>query len=115
MLSSFKIATLKRYLDTIQYICGDSFEALANSNTEIRLDILYDQWVSYTISSNGSINTPNTLEWQTRIDQIWSIIIHILIDSITDTLPIIWAVPSADKLAANKKKENWENQSVHTA
>jgi hypothetical protein len=31
--SSFEIATLERYLDTIQYICGDSFEALANSST----------------------------------------------------------------------------------
>jgi hypothetical protein len=29
-LSSFEIATLERYLDTIQYTCGDSFEALAN-------------------------------------------------------------------------------------
>ncbi|CAB4373482.1 unnamed protein product [Rhizophagus irregularis] len=34
-LSSFKIATLERYLDTIQYTCGDSFEALANLSIEM--------------------------------------------------------------------------------
>jgi len=34
-LSSFEVATLERYLDTIQYICGDSFEALANSSIEM--------------------------------------------------------------------------------
>ena len=34
-LSSFEIATLERYLDTIQYTCGDSFEALKNSSIEM--------------------------------------------------------------------------------
>ena len=34
-LSSFELSILERYLDTIQYTCGDSFEALANSRTEM--------------------------------------------------------------------------------
>ncbi|RIA89460.1 hypothetical protein C1645_824848 [Glomus cerebriforme] len=34
-LSSFEISSLERYLDTIQYVCGDSFEALANSRAEM--------------------------------------------------------------------------------
>ena len=32
---SFEVFTLERYLDTIQYACGDSFEALANSEAAI--------------------------------------------------------------------------------
>lgn len=34
-LSSSEIFTLERYLDSIQYTCGDSFETLANSSTTI--------------------------------------------------------------------------------
>ncbi|CAB4397956.1 unnamed protein product [Rhizophagus irregularis] len=35
-LFSFEIATVKRYLDTIQYTCGDSFEVLAKSSIEMK-------------------------------------------------------------------------------
>jgi len=35
-LSSFELSILKRYLDTIQYTCDDSFEALANSRIEMK-------------------------------------------------------------------------------
>ena len=34
-LSSFELSILERYLDAIQYTCGDSFESLANSRTEM--------------------------------------------------------------------------------
>jgi len=34
-LSPFEVSTLERYLDAIQYICGDSFENFGDSKTEI--------------------------------------------------------------------------------
>ena len=34
-LASFEISILEKYLDTIQYTCGDSFKALANLRTTI--------------------------------------------------------------------------------
>jgi len=67
------------------------------TNKEIlsKLDTLYDQWNTFTSNLDSPNYTSISVNWQSRIDQIWTSILHVLIDSITDTLPIIWAVPPA--------------------
>src|SRR6266496_5119823 len=73
-----------------------------------RLDTLHDQWISYLNNDVIIATTADPGEWQTKIDHSWASILHVLIENIIDTLPIIEAVPPAEKLAAKKKKKRRE-------
>src|SRR6266542_1121638 len=90
-------------------------ENCRNTDLLSGLDTLHDQWTSHL--NNDATITPavDPGDWQTKLDHSWSSILRVLLDSVIDTLPIIWAVPPAEKLAAKKKKKHREKHSVHTA
>ncbi|GBB94233.1 hypothetical protein RclHR1_23160002 [Rhizophagus clarus] len=62
-LNSIEISNLERYIDTIQYVCGDSFDTLAdtevsNNNDDYESDNVSEIFEKVKINNSLTCNSP---------------------------------------------------------